>query len=827
MLTARDFLYILTIIMVRKYITFAVLFYCCVSGTASTEKFSGFRSTLSRYSIVKPQVIHRWTRSINRQTQSEKYEDRISYEININNRRHILHLKQNRDFLHPNFIQYSRDASGNYSSLYPKLHVHCYYHGNVDGYENSMVALSTCSGLRGVIFLGNETFGLEPVAQTATNEHLLYLLEDSQSEPVTCGVVSEATSTPRHEPFEPGKSMTSLRRKRSLPQTSYVELALVVDNLRYQYKKKDEKAVRDEMVELANLLDGYYKPLNIRIVLVGLEIFKDSNPFSVDGAAGDVLGSFVGWRKSTLLPKIRNDIGQLIVGRTSSYPGGVLGMAFVGTVCSAASSGGINVYSNDNLPFFSTVVAHEMGHNMGMNHDSTQCTCDGKACIMSGGASGSTQFSQCSEGDFETLIIRGGGVCLRNLPSPSNVIGTAVCGNGRLDGGEECDCGTPEECKNECCNAATCKLTRGSYCAHGACCEKCQLKVAGTPCRNSADTCDLAEYCNGTSSFCPDDFYFMDGLPCGNYSAYCYEGRCRTYDYQCRRLFGSNSAKKAADICFQYENIKGNVFGNCGIKPNGDYIKCKVENAMCGKVQCTNVDLYNHPAGAQISIEIVQGSSCVNADFNLGTDVLDPAYVNPGSPCAKGKTCWEFQCVNASVLLPNLTCAAETTCNGHGVCNNLGHCHCFDGWGPPYCDRAGSGGSIDSGPAQIDYSLRNGLLIFFLLVVPVLVALILVLLYMFKRDSLDVCLKGRRKSRNARNANAQGNNRTTTTTEPPPQVVPDRPPNPPATSVPISGFRYGELDYWNLEKNEPPARPPRPVQGPGVPKPIPAKEVST
>lgn len=30
-------------------------------------------------------------------------------------------------------------------------------------------------------------------------------------------------------------------------------------------------------------------------------------------------------------------------GRTSSYPGGVLGMAFVGTVCSAASSGGINV----------------------------------------------------------------------------------------------------------------------------------------------------------------------------------------------------------------------------------------------------------------------------------------------------------------------------------------------------------------------------------------------------------------------------------------------------------------------------------------------------
>ena len=58
---------------------------------------------------------------------------------------------------------------------------------------------------------------------------------------------------------------------------------------------------------------------------------------------------------------------------------------------------------------------------------------------------------------------------------------------------------------------------------------------------------------------------------------------------------------------------------------------------MCGKVQCTNVDVNSPPPGAQVSIQIVEGSSCVNADFNLGTDVLDPAYVNPGSPCDKGK----------------------------------------------------------------------------------------------------------------------------------------------------------------------------------------------
>lgn len=62
-----------------------------------------------------------------------------------------------------------------------------------------------------------------------------------------------------------------------------------------------------------------------------------------------------------------------------------------------------------------------------------------------------------------------------------------------------------------------------------------QLRVAGTPCRQSMDTCDLPEFCNGRDGSCPEDYYMMDGLPC--HDAYCYEGRCQTYDFQCRELF--------------------------------------------------------------------------------------------------------------------------------------------------------------------------------------------------------------------------------------------------------------------------------------------------
>jgi disintegrin and metalloproteinase domain-containing protein 9 len=53
--------------------------------------------------------------------------------------------------------------------------------------------------------------------------------------------------------------------------------------------------------------------LNIRIVLVGLEIWTNGNLISTAGGAGEVLGNFVQWRERFLITRRRHDSAQLVL----------------------------------------------------------------------------------------------------------------------------------------------------------------------------------------------------------------------------------------------------------------------------------------------------------------------------------------------------------------------------------------------------------------------------------------------------------------------------------------------------------------------------------
>jgi hypothetical protein len=173
-------------------------------------------------------------------------------------------------------------------------------------------------------------------------------------------------------------------------------------------------------------------------------------------------------------------------------------------------------------------------------HVGRSCSCADEQCVMSAISRPPppTSWSSCSVSDLNELYADGGDSCLFNVPDI--VVGDPVCGNGIVEENEACDCGSPTECTNPCCNAITCQPVTGAECASGECCtNQCTLASYGTECRAASGDCDIAEYCLGDSSVCPDDDIVVNGVSCKSDTGYCSEGLCPTLDDQCAASFGT------------------------------------------------------------------------------------------------------------------------------------------------------------------------------------------------------------------------------------------------------------------------------------------------
>ncbi|XP_016898639.1 disintegrin and metalloproteinase domain-containing protein 9 isoform X2 [Cynoglossus semilaevis] len=684
---------------------------CLCGDSKQTEELSSYQLTVPRAVGGRPG-----------RAADGRRPSQVSYVITVDRSDRTVHLERNELLLPADFTVFSYSRNGTLITTRPPVQNHCQYRGVVQGEEGSSVAMDICSGLRGVLHLSDDSYGIEPL-DSDPERHLVYRLRDVKSQPRGCGTPHDNRTAAERGAEEIHHGQHRRMKRAILHQAHYVELLLVVDNNKFNAMKRNETAVREEMVQLANLVDSIYVQLNIRVVLVGLEIWSQQNPISIEGGAGDVLTRFTQWREKELVPRRRHDSAQLILRQGF---GGTAGMAFVSTICSRSHGGGINAFTNNNLPSFASILAHELGHNLGMNHDDGRsCSCPVNACIMNSGATGSKNFSSCSADDFEKMIIMTGGSCLLNVPHPDEAYSAPYCGNGLVDVGEECDCGSQKECeKDPCCEYQTCRLTSGSQCAFGECCHKCQFLPGGTVCRSAPDECDLPEYCNGSSPLCQSDVFVQNGAPCSNQRAYCYNGKCQHYDGQCQAIFGPK-AKAAPDICFKDVNSKGDRFGNCGPQNYG-FKKCESRHALCGKLQCSNVQTPGDDVKTIFGIKpsyiitAPAGAKCYGVDFQLGSDVPDPGMVNEGTKCGDNKVCLNFECRSADVL--NFDCDVDNKCHGQGVCNSNKNCHCNYGWAPPFCELSGYGGSVDSGPTwnDKDTSLRDGLLVFFFVVLPLL-----------------------------------------------------------------------------------------------------------
>ncbi|XP_069395074.1 disintegrin and metalloproteinase domain-containing protein 12 isoform X2 [Paralichthys olivaceus] len=585
----------------------------------------------------------------------------------------------------------------------------CYYHGEVQAHPNSDVTLSTCSGLRGFIALENKTFIIEPATGQSEGSHFIYRVEELRITPGDCGHGFNTSVAPENHIKSPFQSFHTRHKRHAQKTTKYVELIIVADNREFQKQGKDVDKVKQRLAEIANYVDKFYRALNIRVALVGLEVWSDSDKCPITQDPFTTLHEFLDWRKVKLLPQKPHDNAQLISG--VYFQGTTIGMAPIMSMCTAEQSGGIVMDHSENPLGAAVTLAHELGHNFGMNHDTPErgCGCrmtvDRGGCIMtpSTGYPFPTVFSTCSKKDLAASLEKGVGMCLYNMPEVKVLYGGQKCGNGYVEEGEQCDCGEPEECMNPCCNATTCTLKGDAVCAHGQCCDDCKLKPAGTLCRDSSNSCDLPEFCTGANPHCPANVYLHDGHSCYNVEGYCYNGICQTHEQQCITLWGAG-AKPAPGICFQRVNSAGDPYGNCGKDSKGSFAKCDASDAKCGKIQCqggaNRPVIGTNAVSIETNIPLQEGGRilCRGTHVYLGDDMPDPGLVLAGTKCGDGMVCLNRQCQNVSVFGVH-ECSGK--CNGRGVCNNKKNCHCEAHWAPPFCEKGGFGGSIDSGPMRV------------------------------------------------------------------------------------------------------------------------------
>ncbi|XP_019358530.1 PREDICTED: disintegrin and metalloproteinase domain-containing protein 12 isoform X3 [Gavialis gangeticus] len=651
---------------------------------------------------------------------SKSHPAMLTFVIQAESKQLVISLERNEGLLAGSFTETHYLKDGTDVVLAYNYTGHCYYHGNVQRYPDSSVSLSTCSGLRGIIVFENKTYILEPL-EGATNEHKIYRAENLKIGPGSCGHHFNISGITVDDTAQSSQAFTSRHKRETLKMTKYVELVIVADNREFQRQGKNVEKVKQRLIEIANHVDKFYRPLNIRVALVGVEVWNDMDKCSITQDPFTSLHEFLDWRKLKLLPRKPHDNAQLVSG--VYFQGTTIGMAPIMSMCTAEQSGGVVMDHSENPLGAAVTLAHELGHNFGMNHDTLERGCNCKAstdkggCIMhpSTGYPFPTVFSSCSKKDLENSLEKGVGMCLFNLPEVKESFGGQKCGNGYVEDGEECDCGEPDECTNRCCNATTCTLKPDAVCAHGLCCEDCKLKPAGISCRDSSNSCDLPEFCTGANPHCPANVYLHDGHPCYRVDGYCYNGICQTHEQQCITLWGQG-AKPAPGICFERVNSAGDPYGNCGKDSKSSFAKCEPRDAKCGKIQCqggaNRPVIGTNAVSIETNIPLQEGGKilCRGTHVYLGDDMPDPGLVLAGTKCEDGKICLNRRCQNTSVFGVH-ECA--TKCHGRGVCNNKKNCHCEAEWAPPYCDKPGFGGSMDSGPVrQADRkSLTIGILV--------------------------------------------------------------------------------------------------------------------
>ena len=469
-------------------------------------------------------------------------------------------------------------------------------------------------------------------------------------------------------------------RRRRLLQSSnqrYLELLVVNDHARYLQFNGDTDALEADTLYVVNTVNSLFENAftpPLKIILKDIITFSEEDPYQLtvlsgsEESAEELIDDINAWRKSNLGSLTAHDVVHLFSGL--DFEGATIGLANQYTVladqsicdqskyctqstpsgraplqdgycyfgspnycCFTGISAAISQVHRETSQRDSVTVVHEIGHQLGMSHDhSDQDGCPETGKIMAAAATYELEvdWSSCSISEYNA---RAGTIYQECL---SETTSSAVCGNGIVEPGEQCDC--PDNnctCYDHCCNGWTCQLETNAACsATDGCCDEttCSIAASGTVCRASLGPCDTAETCDGVSKSCPVDTVTQYGTACvdenGDAGA-CWANECRNRDYKCQKIGPYHGGKKASGTCPSYTTNHEPGTSSACLSTNALTWACFSQNDSCAAFDAnyvTNAPL-GFPCGAATGG--VHGDVCDGLGSCVTLNSVMPTYTAP------------------------------------------------------------------------------------------------------------------------------------------------------------------------------------------------------
>ncbi|KAI1294220.1 Disintegrin and metalloproteinase domain-containing protein 9 [Halotydeus destructor] len=259
-------------------------------------------------------------------------------------------------------------------------------------------------------------------------------------------------------------------RQRSLDHpVRYVRMFVVADYELYRrFFKSSESSMIAFIVDLVTVSNKMLATLNLHIILSHAEVWTDRDRIGRQANMSRYHQAATDYQEKQLYTKYDYDTIVFITGNFYPVPPEdalVIGRAWMGQICRDHSAMVAMFPYNDRgsnytAQEFGMVIVHELGHILGMPHDTIDCSCPEKTCVMQPSLSDIPAWTECSRQRFEDLAWKRKDVCYQR---PNNTGKYAICGNGIVEDGEQCDCHHRDALCKLCCSATSCRLTK-AYC---------------------------------------------------------------------------------------------------------------------------------------------------------------------------------------------------------------------------------------------------------------------------------------------------------------------------------------------------------------------------